>query len=118
MPMSAVNAQRAQFDRDGFYLFRVRSRRGDARPPPEASDASLAEQDEQRFADQVATGSMIMVNGAEFFAYPPILMALASLGFHGPKFRSRDVAALLRPLEISYHRDAEPIETNTVTGLE
>ena len=94
MATAAVSAERAQFDRDGFYVFRGVLDGGLVERLREASDASLAEQDERHFAEQVATGSMIMVNGpfierypvfAEFIAYPPILKALARLGFPDPR---------------------------------
>ena len=89
------SSRRAQFERDGFYIFR------DVLDEPmldrlrEASDASLGEKDEQHFADNVTTGSMILVDRAfierhpvfaELIAYPGILEALASLGFRHPKF--------------------------------
>ena len=95
MTTPAVSAERAQLDRDGFHIFRDVLDEALLDRLREASDASLAEQDEQHFAEQVATGSMILVNGpfikrhpvfAEFIAYPPILEALARLGFHDPKF--------------------------------
>ena len=95
MTTATVSAERARFDRDGFHIFRDVLDAGLLDRLREASDASLAEQDERHFAEQVATGSMILVNGpfierypvfAEFIAYPPILQALARLGFHAPKF--------------------------------
>lgn len=95
MATATVSSERAQFDRDGFFVFRDVLDAGLLDRLREASDASLAEQDEQHFAEQVTTGSMIMVNGpfierypvfAEFVAYPPILRALARLGFPDPRF--------------------------------
>ena len=82
MATATVSTERAQFGRDGFYVFRDVLDEGLVERLREASDASLAEQDEWHFAKQVATGSMIMVDGpfierypvfAEFIAYPPIL---------------------------------------------
>ena len=95
MVTQTVSAERAQFDRDGFHVFRDVLDEELLDRLREASDASLAEQDEQHFAEQVATGSMILVNGpfierypvfAEFVAHPPILRAPARLGFPDPKF--------------------------------
>ena len=95
MVEQAVSAERVQFDRDGFSIFRNVLEESLLDRLRAASDASLAEQDEQHFAEHVATGSMILVNGAfierypvfaEFIAHPAILQALARLGFHDPKF--------------------------------
>ena len=95
MTTATVSTERAQFDHDGFYIFRNVLDEALLDRLREASDASLAEQDEQHFAEQVATGSMILVNGpfierfpvfAEFITHLPILQALARLGFHAPKF--------------------------------
>ena len=95
MVTQTVSAERAQFDRAGFSIFRNVLDEALIGRLREASDASLAEQDEQHFTEQVATGSMILVNGpfierypvfAELIAYPPILQALARLGFRDPKF--------------------------------
>ena len=92
---ASVDAERAQFDRDGFFIFRNVLDEALLDRLREASDASLAQQDERHFAEQVATGSMILVNGpfierypvfAEFIAHPGVLQALARLGFHDPKF--------------------------------
>ena len=93
--MATVAAARAQLARDGFHIFRDVLDDAILDSLREASDASLAEQDKEHFADQVATGSMIMVDGAfidrypvfaELIAYPTLLKALASLGFRDPKF--------------------------------
>ena len=95
MATQTVGAERAQFDRDGFYIFRNVLDEALLERLRAASDASLAEQDEQHFAEQVATGSMILVNGpfierypvfAEFIAHPGILQTLDRLGFADPKF--------------------------------
>ena len=93
--MATAAAARAQLARDGFHIFRDVLDDAILDSLREASDASLAEQDEEHFADQVATGSMIMVDGAfidrypvfaELITYPTLLKALASLGFRDPKF--------------------------------
>ena len=90
-----VSVERAQFDRDGFSIFRNVLDEALLDRLREASDASLEEQDERHFAEQVATGSMILVNGqfierfpvfAELIAHPGVLQALARLGFRDPKF--------------------------------
>ena len=95
MATQTVGAERAQFDRDGFYIFRNVLDEALLERLRAASEASLAEQDEQHFAEQVATGSMILVNGpfierypvfAEFIAHPGILQTLDRLGFADPKF--------------------------------
>ena len=95
MATQTVGAERAQFESDGFYIFRNVLDEALLERLREASDASLAEQDEQHFVEQVATGSMILVNGAfierypvfaDFIVYPPILQALAQLGFPDPRF--------------------------------
>lgn len=90
-----ASAERARFDRDGFSIFRNVLDTALIDRLREASDASLAEQDAQHFAEQVATGSMILVNGpfierypvfAELIAHPGVMQALARLGFRDPKF--------------------------------
>ena len=90
MVTHTISAERAQFDRDGFSIFRNALDEALLERLREASDASLAEQDEQHFAEQVATGSMILVNApfierypvfAELIAYPPILQRWLGSGF-------------------------------------
>ena len=90
-----ASPERALFERDGFSIVRGVLDEAFIDRLREASDASLAEQDQQHFAEQVATGSMILVNGpfierypvfAEFIAHPGVLQALARLGFRNPKF--------------------------------
>ena len=93
-----ANTERARFDRDGFYIFRNVLDEAFLDRLREASDASLAEQDEQHFAEQVATGSMILVNAPFIERYPVF-------------------AELLRPLAISYDGDADPIPTSWTSRL-
>ena len=87
--------RRARFERDGFFIFEGILDAEILERLRQASDASLGEQEAAHFAEQVATGSMILIDGSlidrypafsELVAYPRVLEALASLGFPDPKF--------------------------------
>ena len=84
--------KRAQLDRDGFCLLEGIIEDDMLARLRTVTDGVLARQEAAHFARQRAQGSLIRVTEdpfmARLIAYPPILEALAALGFADPKWGS------------------------------
>ncbi|MBT7552556.1 MAG: phytanoyl-CoA dioxygenase, partial [Gemmatimonadetes bacterium] len=89
------NAQRAQFERDGFFVCENILDTATVDSLNHLSDTVLAEQDAEHFERQRATGSMVLIDWAmayeksamgELITQCKALDALAQLGFTEPKF--------------------------------
>lgn len=84
--------KRQQLDRDGFCLLESIIDGGMIKQLREVTDSVIARQEAAHFERQRAQGSLIRVTEdpfmAQLIAYPPILAALAGLGFPDPKWGS------------------------------
>ncbi len=90
--MTDYDRKRQQLDRDGFCLLEGIIAEGMVEQLREVTDRVIARQEAAHFARQRAQGSLIRVTEdpfmARLIAYPPILEALAGLGFPDPKWGS------------------------------
>ena len=84
--------KREQLDREGFCLLEGIIDEAMLARLREATDRALARQAAAHFEQNRSQGSLIRVTGeplmAQLIAYPPILAALAGLGFDAPKWGS------------------------------
>jgi len=89
------DTKRAQFERDGFYIFENVLEPSLVDRLNSLSDDILAQQDLEHFKENRTTGSMVMIDWkmayqhavmAEFIAHPKVIGAMNELGFPDPKF--------------------------------
>ena len=117
-------AKREQLDSDGYCLLEGILQADMLAALRRVTDQALAAQDQAHFAQNRAQGSLIRVTEqpfmAQLVAYPPILAALAELGFAAPKWGSGFIIS--KPAQsppLFWHQDArfwdEPISYTSRT---
>jgi ectoine hydroxylase-related dioxygenase (phytanoyl-CoA dioxygenase family) len=107
--------KREQFNKDGYYVFDKIIEPAMLDRLRELTDSILAEQDKSHFEEQVATGSMVLIDWemayqhktmAEFIAHPRMIVALAELGFNKPKFgHGRIISKPPHSPQLYWHED-------------
>ncbi len=113
--ISISSEKRKQFNKAGYYVFENIIEPNVLDQLRELTDNILAKQKKSHFEEQIATGSMVLIDWemayehktmAEFIAHHRMLGALAELGFDKPKFgHGRIISKPPHSPQLYWHED-------------